>query len=253
VVIVITGPIGIGKTTVCRKFIEIARRRGCTCGGIISYKTPDKSIIVEDIQTGHNKTLASIACIYQGPCTHMYFFNPDGIDFGIRAIDKGYYCNILIIDEIGQLELGGQGFVNAIEVIRGKKGNDIILVIRKELLSAFLPLLGAKPLIFETTIENRNELPNEIDTIISRNLGAKCRAALDVEAKQINDILPLANLSSLTELGLWWNQISDISPLVDNNGLSEGDEIYLQGNPLSSDSINIYIPQLEARGVVVTY
>ena len=105
----------------------------------------------------------------------MYFFNPDGIDFGIQAIDKGYYCNILIIDEIGQLELGGQGFVSAIEVIRGKKGKDIILVIRKELLSTFLPLLGTTPLIFETTIENRNELPNGIDTIISRNSGVKCR------------------------------------------------------------------------------
>lgn len=173
-VIVITGSIGIGKTTVCRKFIEMARRWGRTCGGIVSYKTPDKRIIVEDIQTGHKEILASTASIFRGPCTPMYFFNPDGIDFGIQAIDKGYYCNILIIDEIGQLELGGQGFINAIEVIRGKKSDDIILVIRKELLSAFLPLLGIKPLIFETTIENRSELPNEIDTIISRNLGAKC-------------------------------------------------------------------------------
>jgi hypothetical protein len=40
---------------------------------------------------------------------------------------------------------------------------------------------------------------------------------------------------------------------VDNEGLSEGDEVQLQQNPLSSDSINIYIPQLEARGVIVEY
>jgi len=38
---------------------------------------------------------------------------------------------------------------------------------------------------------------------------------------------------------------------VDNNGLSGGDKVYLEENPLSSDSINIYIPQLEARGVTV--
>jgi len=38
---------------------------------------------------------------------------------------------------------------------------------------------------------------------------------------------------------------------VDNEGLSEGDRVYLMGNPLSSDSINIYIPQLRARGVTV--
>jgi len=35
--------------------------------------------------------------------------------------------------------------------------------------------------------------------------------------------------------------------------LSEGDEIILRENPLSWDSINTYIPQLEARGVTVDY
>jgi len=70
---------------------------------------------------------------------------------------------------------------------------------------------------------------------------------------QISDISPLANLTNLTWLDLEGNQISDISSLVDNEGLSEGDEVYLTGNPLSSDSINIYIPQLEARGVIVDY
>jgi hypothetical protein len=39
--------------------------------------------------------------------------------------------------------------------------------------------------------------------------------------------------------------------LVQNEGLGIGDEIWLQSNPLSSDSINIYIPQLQARGVAV--
>jgi len=41
--------------------------------------------------------------------------------------------------------------------------------------------------------------------------------------------------------------------LVNNPGLSQGDEVYLSGNPLSSASINTYIPQLEARGVIVEY
>jgi len=49
------------------------------------------------------------------------------------------------------------------------------------------------------------------------------------------------------------NLISDISPLVENEGLIDGDWVYLRSNPLSSDSINIYIPQLEARGVTVYY
>jgi len=41
--------------------------------------------------------------------------------------------------------------------------------------------------------------------------------------------------------------------LVDNPGLGEGDIVNLNGNPLSNDSVNIYIPELEVRGVIVYY
>jgi len=76
---------------------------------------------------------------------------------------------------------------------------------------------------------------------------------LHLDYNQIGDISPLANLTNLTELWLLDNQISDISPLVDNEGLSEGDLVVLERNPLSADSMNIYIPQLEARGVIVDH
>ena len=66
----------------------------------------------------------------------------------------------------------------------------------------------------------------------------------------------LSNLTSLTELGLEDNMISDISPLVDNSGLGSGDEIWLEDNNLklsegSEDMENIRI--LEERGVEVHY
>ena len=69
----------------------------------------------------------------------------------------------------------------------------------------------------------------------------------------MSDILPLANLAMLRELHIYDNKISDISPLVQNEGLGTGDLVNLQVNPLSSDSVNIYIPQLEARGLTVSY
>jgi Leucine-rich repeat (LRR) protein len=91
----------------------------------------------------------------------------------------------------------------------------------------------------------------------------------------ISDISPLANLTNLTWLHLydnqiadicplasliklWWvqvddNQISDIVPLIDNEGLLEGDTVRLENNPLSSGSVNMYIPELEARGVTVSW
>ena len=57
-------------------------------------------------------------------------------------------------------------------------------------------------------------------------------------------------------LDLGENQISDISPLVENSGLSVGDEVWFEGNNLdlqegSEDMQNIRA--LEDRGVIVSY
>ena len=78
-------------------------------------------------------------------------------------------------------------------------------------------------------------------------------AILELGDNGISQVSPLTNLTNLTELHLWDNEISDISPLLDNAGLGTGDTVDLELNPLGSDSITIYIPQLEARGVIVRY
>ena len=69
---------------------------------------------------------------------------------------------------------------------------------------------------------------------------------------QISNISALSSLTSMTELHLNKNQISDVSSLVENAGLSEGDRVILCKNPLSADSVKIYIPELQGRGVYVT-
>ena len=68
---------------------------------------------------------------------------------------------------------------------------------------------------------------------------------------QISDISALSSLTSLNKLFLNNNQISDVSPLLANAGLSGGDYITLCINPLSADSVNTYIPELQGRGVHV--
>jgi nucleoside-triphosphatase THEP1 len=166
-VIIVTGAIGIGKTTICQKVIKIAQSQGYSCGGIITCKTCNEDIIIEDVQTGKTKALASTSNIYQGPRTAKYFFNPEGIDFGIQAIDRGTASDIL-----GHLELSEQGFAKVIEQVVTGKVKNCILVIRKELLSAFLPKLGATISVFEATIDNRNKLPIEIGLVLIRAVTA---------------------------------------------------------------------------------
>jgi hypothetical protein len=88
---------------------------------------------------------------------------------------------------------------------------------------------------------------------ISRLANLTSLTLLRLDSNQISDISPVANLSGLTDLYLGWNRISDVSPLVANAGLGEGDKVELGYNPLSDSSLYTYIPQLQARGVIVSY
>jgi nucleoside-triphosphatase THEP1 len=169
-VIIITGATGIGKTTVCEKVIKIARKQGHGCGGIITYKVQNDDIVIEDIQTGATRDFASTRNIYSGPHTEKYYFNPKGIEFGIQAINKGTSADVLVIDEIGQLELNGYGFARIFDWLGTRKIRNCIIVIRNALLTNFLPRLGKETLVFETTIDNRNQLPTEISQAIIRTI-----------------------------------------------------------------------------------
>ena len=69
----------------------------------------------------------------------------------------------------------------------------------------------------------------------------------------ISDISAVSGLTNLTELYLYGNTISDLSALVANTGLGSGDTVDVRVNPLSSVSIDMYIPALQSRGVTVKF
>jgi nucleoside-triphosphatase THEP1 len=157
--IVITGDIGTGKSTCCLKIKDMALRQGLHCGGIITLKSPEGEIIIEDIKSGKTEILASSENKFNGPYTGKYHFNPAGIKFGADAIEKGLTDDILIIDELGQLELRGEGFTVALKLLTTHTNQPVVVIIRKSLLPDFLPLLAPEPAVFELTESNRDELP----------------------------------------------------------------------------------------------
>ena len=69
----------------------------------------------------------------------------------------------------------------------------------------------------------------------------------------ISNISPLSYLTNLKELSLWNNKISDISPLIENSGINKGDIVDISYNPLNLISIETYVPELESRGIELTW
>jgi len=77
--------------------------------------------------------------------------------------------------------------------------------------------------------------------------------SLDASSRNIANLGGLQICTNLAALDLSDNQISDLQPLVDNAGLSAGDTVDVRDNPLSTESLTVHIPALEARGVTVDY
>ena len=69
----------------------------------------------------------------------------------------------------------------------------------------------------------------------------------------IEDISAVTGLKNLIKLDLLHNQIQDIRPIILNSDFKNGDTVELRNNPLGTTSINMHIPQLLNRGVVVHY
>lgn len=69
----------------------------------------------------------------------------------------------------------------------------------------------------------------------------------------LQDLTALTGLDSLSILDVKDNNIFDIYPLVQNSEFANGDMVDLTDNPLNTSSVNTYIPDLQTRGVVVTY
>ena len=74
---------------------------------------------------------------------------------------------------------------------------------------------------------------------------------LDLSGNAISDLSPLVDLMQLERIDLSNNAIQDVGPLLQNPAIGTGDEVYLQGNPLSDESLRNHLPDLHARGVRV--
>ena len=75
----------------------------------------------------------------------------------------------------------------------------------------------------------------------------------ETAAQIASDIGALEYLVNLSDLYVRYNQVSDLSALVANDGIGSGDTVGLTSNPLSQTAIDVQIPALEARGVTVLH
>ncbi len=147
-VFIITGEVGGGKTTCIKNIIENLQQENISVSGIYSSR-----IVENDITTGYDvinistnkstKFLRKTGDSTQQKIGKFYIFN-EGLDAGNDTL-KNSDSQIVVIDEIGKLELTENGWFDSVELIIKKQDSHLILVVRNEFVSQIIDKFRVKP------------------------------------------------------------------------------------------------------------
>lgn len=170
-VILLTGDKGVGKSTVCQQVAARARAAGYAVAGVLSPPevAPDGGkvgIWVEDARTGARRRLAVATHLRRGlpvETTH-WSFNEDVLQWGAEVIAQATPCDLLLIDELGPLELErGAGWTAAFDVLRGGDYRWAVVVVRPSLCAPLRHRLAGLTLeTVHVTDANRDALPGAL-------------------------------------------------------------------------------------------
>jgi nucleoside-triphosphatase THEP1 len=142
--LLVVGEPGSGKTSWCRDYINEQRKRGATVGGIlcpaIEHQGQRVGSNALDLLTGQAVPFARLSrhgSFKAGEKIGDYTIGKDGILFACGAIERAMEssCDLVVIDEIGPLELSGKGLMPAAEPALASAAN-LLIVVRSRLREA---------------------------------------------------------------------------------------------------------------------
>ncbi len=170
---VLTGGRNSGKTLVCNDLAAEARARDMDVAGIMtSLSGPELQAPREviDLRTGASRLFGVPTHAGSDPLAPGWALQAEVFEWASGVLTRATPCDLLIVDEIGPLELvGGRGWVVALEVVRRRDYGAALVVCRPDLLDRLEESLEGPPAAsFEADPENSDALP---DLILAEMLG----------------------------------------------------------------------------------
>jgi nucleoside-triphosphatase THEP1 len=153
-VLVLTGPVHAGKTGFLERAVSVWTRRGLAVAGFLSPAAPDAP-------GGPGYDLVEIGSARRRPYLRRqgppgaervgpFVFVPETIERARTIIRSSRPEELLVVDEIGPLELGGGGLWPALRDALGRQDRTILLVVREDALPAFSTALAPLvPVVFD--------------------------------------------------------------------------------------------------------
>jgi len=159
-VIVVTGRSGSGKTPAVGQLVDVLRRREVPMFGFLQPPVWQEGRKVGfdlvDVRSGQKAPLGRRVADGRGDHLTPFVFDPKGFTLAQRALRQPPRGAVLIVDEIGPVELRGEGhWSNLARAWRTGRPTAAVLTLRRQLIPAFLALLDAtEAIIVDAEVES---------------------------------------------------------------------------------------------------
>jgi nucleoside-triphosphatase THEP1 len=166
----LTGPVGVGKTTVAERVVGLARRQGLVCAGLLAPALMNScgqkaGIWGIDLLTGQRQILARTDRNLGGPEVGPYSFDATAIVWAVDVLEGAMgACDLLVVDEMGKLELWRDaGLAPILPRLAAGEAKRALVLVRDLLLADLQERLGpVHQSIFRASHDNRNSLPPSV-------------------------------------------------------------------------------------------
>ncbi len=162
--VLLSGPTGSGKTTLCQRLAAVARERGHEVAGVLTpalVKGNVKAgIEAVDLRSGESRLLARVDRDLGGVRVGRYSFCDDTLAWMLaRCADALAGDGLVFVDEIGRLELHrGEGLAGVIPILAQPRAGDTVAVVREALLQELRSWVAAAlPQVVELDPGRREE------------------------------------------------------------------------------------------------
>lgn len=150
--VVVTGPPGSGKTPVVTAAVDELVRRGLTVAGFVQPAIVNGSrkigFRLRDVATGDEVPLAQRVATGSGSHGTSFEFDPAGFELAVRALARARDGSLLVIDELGPVELRGDGHWPAVRrAVASVALRAVVVVVRPSLVPSLLEALDAADVV----------------------------------------------------------------------------------------------------------